>query len=243
MKHRILATLAAIVIAAGSGAAAGAQTAPALQRPATLTVTGEGTVTRAPDRATISFRIETNNDQAAAATSANSAIAAALQKRIAALNIPASAVSTSGYALTYTPHPQKPDPASTQRYGFTVERTIDVVDDNVDGAGAVVDAGVAAGVTSINGITFVLRDQHAAIRSAQTAALADAVAQARSLAVAANVRLVRIRAISPSGGPGPIRPLARMTLAAAAMPTTIDPGNLSVTANVTVEYEIAPARP
>jgi uncharacterized protein YggE len=243
MKHRFLAVLAALAIAAGTSAAANAQTLGA--RTPTLTVTGEASVTRAPDRATVAFRIETTNDQAAAATSANAAIANALTAKLAPLNIPASAISTSGYGLNYNPRPPKPDPASTQRYGYTVERTIDVVVNNVDGAGAVVDAGVAAGVTNVNGISFTLRDSHAAVRSAQTAALADAVAQAQSLAAAAKVRLVRILAISPSGGAGP-QPLLRASprlAMAAAVPTTIEPGNLTVRATVSVQYEIAPAHP
>jgi uncharacterized protein YggE len=206
-----------------------------------MTVTGTASVTRAPDRATISFRIESTNDQSAAATSANNTIAAALAKRLSGMNIPATSISTSGYALDYAPRPPKPDPASGQRYGYTVERTVDVAIDNVDGAGAVIDAGVAAGVTSVNGVSFSLRDQHAALRAAQTAALADAVAQAKDLASAANVRLVGIMAIAPSGGSAPVRPMARMMVAAAA-PTTIDPGNLTVDASVTVQYEIAPVR-
>jgi uncharacterized protein len=241
MKHRILAALAACAIVAGTCAAATAQT-PGSRHTATLTVTGDGSVTHAPDRATVSFRIETTNDQAAAATSANAAIANSLAARLAPLHIPATAISTVGYGLNYNPRPPKPDPASTQRYGYTVERTIDVVVDNVDASGAVVDAGVAAGVTNVNGIAFSLRDRHAAERAAQAAALADAVAQAHALAAAAHVRLVRILAISPSGSNGP-RPLLRanprMMMAAAPVPTTIDPGNLTVEAAVGVEYEIA----
>jgi len=241
MKHRILAALAACAIVAGSSAAANAQTMGSRRTP-TLAVTGLAAVVRAPDRATVSFRIETTNEQAAAATSSNAAIANALTARLAPLNIPASAISTSGYGLNYNPRPPKPDPASTQRYGYTVERTIEVVVNNVDGAGAVVDAGVAAGVTNVNGISFSLRDRHAAVRDAQVAALADAVAQAHSLAAAAKVRLVRILAISPSGGsqPGPLLRASPGLLMAAAVPTTIDPGSLTITASVGVEYEIAP---
>ena len=242
MKHRILAALAAIAIVTATGSGANAQTTGS-RRIATLTVTGEGSVTRAPDRATVSFRIETTNDQAAAATSANAAIANALTARLAPLHIPASAIATSGYGLNYNPRPPKPDPASTQRYGYTVERTIDVVVDSTDATGAVVDAGVAAGVTSVNGIAFTLRDRHAAVRAAQAAALADAVAQARGLALAAKVRLVRIVAISPSGSSGVVpllRASPRLMMAAAPVPTTIDPGNLTVDAGVGVEYEIAP---
>ena len=69
-----------------------------------------------------------------------------------------------------------------------------------------------------------------------------AVAQAKDLAAAAGVRLVGIMAISPGGGSSPIRPMARM-MSAAAVPTTIDPGNLTVDASVTIQYEIAPAKP
>lgn len=243
MKHHTLATLAAFAIAAGSGAAANAQTSSRSLAP-TLTVTGEASVTQAPDRATVSFRIETTNDIAATATSANAAIANALTAKLAPLGIPASAISTTGYGLNYNPHPAKPDPASTQRYGYTVERTIDVIANSVDRAGAVVDAGVAAGVSGVNGVAFMLRDGHAAVRSAQAAAVSDAAAQARGLAAAAKMRLVRIIAIAPSGNarPQPLRRAVPGVMMAVAVPTTIDPGNLTVQANVTVQYEIAPDR-
>jgi len=156
----------------------------------------------------------------------------------------AAAVATTSYGLSYFPRPTKPDPANDQRYGYTVDRTIEVTVDAVERAGAVVDAGVTAGATNVNGVSFVLRDPHAAQRAAQSAAFDDAVQQARALAAAAGVRLVRILAIAPAGGGG-IRPMpmARMALAAAPVPTTIAPGDLTVQAQVTVEYEIAAARP
>jgi uncharacterized protein YggE len=237
MTKPTLAALAALAIALGFAAPAGAQSASG-PRAATLTVEGAGSVARAPDRAVVSFRIETNNDQSAAATSANAATANALIKRLALLNIPATAIATAGYSLDYTPRPAKPDPTSTQRYGFTVDRTIDVTIDNVEGAGAVIDAGVAAGVTNVNGVAFSLRDPGAAQRSAQAAAVADASAQARGLATAAHVRLVRIRSISTGGAAA--APSPRLMMSALAVPTTIDPGTLTVNATVTLRYEIAP---
>lgn len=240
MKHPILAALAAGALVLGAAGAAGAQTGRHVTP--TLTVTGDATVRRPPDHATVTFRIETTNDQAAAATSDNAATANALNAKLATLGIPAGAITTSGYGLTYTPRPPKPDPGSTQRYGYTVERTIEVAVDSVNGTGAVVDAGVAAGVSGVNGITFGLRDRSAAQRSAQAAALADAVAQARSLAAAAKVRLVRLLAISPSGGVvQPLTLAGTRVMMPAAVPTTIDAGDLSVRASVTLQYEIAPA--
>jgi uncharacterized protein YggE len=162
---------------------------------------------------------------------------------MAALGLPASATVTSSYGLSYVPRPTKPDPSNDQRYGYTVSRAIDVSTDAIDRAGPIVDAGVAAGATNVNGVSFMLRDPQASQRAAQAAALADAVAQARALATEAGVRLVRILNLSPGGGGGGVRPMPmmRMALAAPPVPTTIDPGSLSVSAEVTVQYEIAPA--
>jgi uncharacterized protein YggE len=241
MKRSHLAAVASLALCASLAAAAGAAELP---RTATLTVTGEATVSRAPDRALISFSIVTTDADSGKATSANAAISNAIDAKMAQLGLPASAVATTGYGLNYVPRPSKPDPANDQRYGYTVNRTLTVTEDAVDRAGAVVDAGVAAGATNVNGVSFVLRDQHGAQRAAQAAALDDAVAQARSLAAAAGVRLVRILAISPGGGAGPRPvPMLRMSAMSAAVPTTIDPGALTVDAEVTLQYEIAPARP
>ena len=240
MKTARLVALSSIAFVALLAGAANAADAP---RAATLTVTGDGSVTQAPDRAIISFQIQTTDAESAKATSANATIANAVTARMTQLGLPASATATSGYGLNYVPRPTRPDPANDQRYGYTVTRTIDVTVDGTDRAGAIVDAGVAAGATNVNGVAFQLRDPHAAQRAAQTAALNDAVQQARSLAAAAGVRLVRIVAITP-GGNGGVRPLPmeRVALSAARTPTTIEPGNLTVQANVTVRYEIAPAR-
>jgi uncharacterized protein YggE len=215
-----------------------------LPRPATLTVTGDASVSRAPDRAIVSFAIQTTDANSGKATSANAAIANALTAKLVQIGLPAADVVTAGYGLNYAPRPTKPDPASDQQYGYTVTRTINATVDAVDRAGAVIDAGVSAGATSINGVSFVLRDAHAAQRSAQAAALADAVAQARSLASAAGVRLVRILSIAPGGGEAVAPKMMRMpmmAMAAAPVPTTIDPGNLTVDAQVTLRYEIAPS--
>jgi uncharacterized protein YggE len=243
MKTARFVALSTLMLTALLGGRAGAADAPA---PATLSATGEGSVSRAPDRAVVAFQIQTTDDASARATSANAAIANALTARMVQLGIPSAGVATTSYGLSYVPRPSRPDPAGDQRYGFTVTRTIAVTEDATDRAGAVVDAGVAAGATSVDGVTFTLRDPHGAQRAAQAAAVDDAMAQARGLAAAAGVRLVRIRAIAP-GASTPIgrpMPMMRMALgASAAVPTTIDPSNLTVDATVTIEYEIAAARP
>jgi uncharacterized protein YggE len=237
MKMARFSALATVALAALVGLPAVAADAP---RPATLTVTGEGSVSRPPDRAQVAFSIETTNADAATATRDNNRIDDALNAALARIGVPSTAVATNGYGLSYVPRPTRPDPANDQRYGYTVTRSVTVTLDAIDRAGAVVDAGVSAGVTNVNGVAFTLRDPHAAQRAAQTAALDDAAQQARALAGTAGVRIVRILAIAPGSTPRPM-PVMRMALAASAAPTTIDPGALTVQAEVTVRYEIAPA--
>ena len=234
--------LLGVAMLTGVPAAAAPATA-TVGHPATLTVSGEGSVSRPPDRVAIAFRIESIDAQAARATSQNAAVSNALHDAMTRLGIPASAIATGSYAISYNPRPPQPDPNVAQRYGYIVERIVTVTVDRTDTAGAIVDAGVAAGVTAIYGVSFELRDPRAAYRAALTAALADAQDQARTLAAAAHLRLVRIRDIAPAGGPPQpvpfLRGTPRMALAA-AVPTQLDPGNLTATATVTLRYEIAP---
>jgi len=239
MKSPLALALLALLVLTGLPAAAA--DAPAL-RPATLTVSGDGSVTRAPDRVMVAFRIESIEPQAARATAENSTVSNALHDALTRLGIAPAAIATTSYAISYNPRPPQPNPDLPQRYGYIVDRIVEVTVDRTDTAGAIVDAGVSAGVTGVNGVSFELRDPRAAYRAALTAALADAQDQARTLASAAHLRLVRILDIAPAGRlPQPVPLLAgtaRMALAAA--PTQIDPGNLTAHANVTVRYQIAP---
>jgi uncharacterized protein len=235
--------LLCVAMLTGVPAAAAPAATGTVRHPATLTVSGEASVARPPDRVAIAFRIESIDAQAARATSQNATVSNALHDALTRMGIAPSAIATGSYAISYNPRPPQPEPNVAQRYGYIVERIVTVTVDRTDTAGAIVDAGVGAGVTGINGVTFELRDPRAAYRAALTAALAEAEEQARTLAAAAHLRLLRIREIAPAGrGPQPVpllRGTPRMALAA-AVPTQLDPGNLTATATVTVRYEIAP---
>jgi uncharacterized protein YggE len=238
---KLLCTLAVLALALQAGPVLAAE--PRTPRPATLTVSGDGSVSAAPDRVTVSFRIESIDDQAARATSQNNTVAAALADALVRSGVARTAIRTSGYSIAFNPRPPKPDPNSTQRFGYIVERTVEVSVDRTDTAGAIVDTGVAAGVTGVNGVTFALRDPQAAYHAALIAALAEAQSQARTLAVAAHLRIVRIVDIAPAGRgpqPTPLMRTAGRAVMAAAVPTEIDPGNLTARATVTVRYEVAP---
>ena len=242
MRSITLAAAALAVLAAVSPAAAQTTAVPRL--PARIEVSGQGTVDRTPDRVVVAFSIVTNDDNATRATSANNSAYNALVAKLRAVGIEPAAIKTTGYYLSYNERPQQPNPQFAQRYGYVVTRSVSVTSDRTDQAGAIVDAGVAAGVTTVGGIAFGLRDNRAAYRAALAAAVADAQAQADALAAAARVHIVRMLSMSAGGStaspPRPFPVPGRIMAAQAAIPTDVQPSDLSVSATVSVIFEIAP---
>lgn len=235
--------LALLVAAALAPLPAAAQPSTPATPPPTMTVTGTGTVTRSPDQVTIPFSIVTSDDAATRATSANNAIVRQLGSRLGALGLPASALRTSAYGISYIPRPPRPNPESTQRYGYIVSRTISVTTGRTDAVGAILDAAVGAGATGVLGVTFGLRDPAPAYHAALAAAVADAQAQARALAAAAHVRLGALRSIEPSStSASPIRPLALALPPPPqpGIPTEVEPSDLTVRATVVLTYAFGP---
>jgi hypothetical protein len=222
-------------------APAAAQTMPPART--SITVTGQADVDHAPDQATVGFSIATNDDNAAHATSANNGIYNALVAKLGGLGIAPAAIKTTSYNVSFNPRPPNPNPQFAQRYGYVVSRYVTVTTPRTDQVGALIDAGIGAGVTNVGSVNFGLRDNRGVYRQALGAAVADASAQAQALADAAHVRILRILSIgsasyAPVPRPGPV--IGRMAMAAAPVPTDVQPSDLTVHAAVTVRYEIAP---
>jgi uncharacterized protein YggE len=242
MKSLIPALAAVALLAVATPA--GARTTSAARPIAHIDVTGQGSVDRMPDQVVVSFSIVTNDDNATRATSAANTTYDALVTHLRALGLTPDAIKTTSYSVNYNARPPQPNPQYQQRYGFVVSRSVAVTSAKTDQVGAIIDAGIAAGVTSVSDVAFGLHDNRAAYRTALAAAIADADAQARAIAAAAHVRIVRVLTIGAGGAVSPIRPVTRFaTMAAAApppVPTDVQPSNLSVSATVSVSYQIAP---
>lgn len=244
---RTISVLGAAVAVLAFVTPAAAQTASPARPVPRLEVSGQGSVERNPDRVVVTLSVITNDDNASRATSANNAAYDAVVAKLRALGLDASAIRTTGYNLAYNPRPANPtavQPPYAIRYGYVVTRSVSVTSDRTDRAGPIVDAAVAGGATSVGAVAFGLRDQRAAYRAALASAVADAEAQAQALASAAHLRIVRLLTIS-AGSYSPVsRPvaLARMAVAGAPppVPTVVEPGELTLTASVTVTYEVAP---
>jgi uncharacterized protein len=107
----------------------------------------------------------------------------------------------------------------------------------LDTTGAILDAAVADGANTLNGMTFGLADPEPAYNEARKEAVADARAKAELLAMAAGVKLGPVMSISDAGAMTDPAPMYRDAVAASPVP--VQGGELGLIANVAVTWQIA----
>ena len=206
--------------------------------PATITVTGEGTVTAAPDLATVSLGVTTQGATAAEAMAANSAALAAVLARVKAAGVEERDIQTS--ALNLNPNWANTDGSGAAVItGYVASNMVQVRVRDLDALGPVLDAAVADGANTLNGVSFGLQEPEPAMDAARTDAVKAARARAELLTRAAGVGLGRILSISESGGFAPPMPMYRMEAALADAPVPVEGGEVGVSASVTITWEIA----
>ncbi|MGH7662618.1 MAG: SIMPL domain-containing protein [Vulcanimicrobiaceae bacterium] len=207
----------------------------------TLSVTGDGSVSEAPDRASLGISLIANDDAAAVATSQNNTTYSAVVARLGKLGIAERDVRTTGFNINFVPKPEAGAQYKPPRTGYIVTRELAVTIDNLSLVGRAIDAAVAAGATQIDGVSYGLRDTQTAYAKALAVAMHDATVQAAALAAAAHLRLGPIQTLTAPRAL-PVSPLQEPVFrtAAAAVPTTIPPSAIEVRASVIVTYGLEP---
>jgi uncharacterized protein YggE len=231
MSHKRLAVLAASiavlggVLAATRTSSAGSATPPAHQ----ITVNGSGSVQAVPDQVAFSFGVQTSAKTASAALAANAEAAAKLIAALKAAGIPAKSLQTQQVSLS-----QRVSDDGQTVVGYNASSAVSATVASIDKAGAIVDAAVAAGATSVEGPSLTLSNEQALERKALAGAVEDAKARAQALADAAGLALGSIVAISEGGASQPVPYAAKAAADSGAVP--IEPGTQTVTDSVTVTF-------
>lgn len=194
-----------------------------------ITVQGSGTVSTIPDRAQISFGVETRAATARAALAAN---AAEMRKVIAAVKAAgATDVQTQSVSL----QPQYAEAGTVQ--GYVAQNSVSGTIKELAKAGAVIDAAVEAGANQVYGPSLSRGDQTELYRQALRAAVADARTRAQALAAAANLTLGRVTQVVESGS-APM-PYANAFKAEDAAGTPIEAGSQQIVASVQVTFSVS----
>lgn len=236
--------VAGLLATALIGAAAAATTAQSAtddgETLRTLSVNGTGRVKAAPDVADINIGVLEQAKEAADASQKAAASMDAVVSALLDLGIDEKDIQTTSLNLNARYDWNSEPPKIT---GWEASNMVSVTVRDIDAVGEVVDTVVEAGANQINGISFRVEDPTEAEMLARTAAVEDARAKADQLAADAGVEIVGIVSISESGGQQP-QPIymerAEMAFAAdTAAATPVLPGEVELSVNVYIQYEIA----
>jgi uncharacterized protein YggE len=226
MKHRIpfAVAIAAVTLLA---APALAESAP----PAVISVTGEATVSVAPDQAQIDGGVTSEAKTAREASDANNSAMGKVLLALKGAGIDEKDYQTSRLSLQPQSTPNRTGGAPAI-VSYRASNRVTVRLRDVTKVASVIDALVGAGANEIGGINFVVSQASKLLDEAREQAIADARRKAAIYAKAAGVELGAPLGISEEGAPGPV-PYRKMSAGIAAS-TPVAPGEetLSVTVNV-----------
>jgi uncharacterized protein YggE len=238
-RVRLVGALAAAV--ALSPMAVGAQFSPRPDpvRPV-LTVSASAEVELVPDRAMLGVAVETRGRTAAEAASANARLQTAVIDAIKAAGVPAAQLRTA--ALSVNPEYQYPEGGGRPTIvGYQASNRVTVEMRDLSRIGAVLDAALAKGATSVDGPRFSASDPSAARKAALELAVRKARGEAEAIAGAAGVRLGGVLEIISDESPVEVRAndaMMRVQAMSAAPTTPVETGTMTVRANVTLRFLI-----
>ncbi|MBP2147119.1 uncharacterized protein YggE [Methanofollis sp. W23] len=232
---------ALMVLVAACVWSASAAVAPNTTDERLIHASGTGEVTTTPDRAVISFGVETKDTDPKAAQAANSQAMNKVINAIKAAGIASEDLKTTGYNI-WAEEPDNDKPFRSKAVIYHVTNTLQVTLKDVDRAGEIIDIAVANDVNRVNGLYFTLSpEKEQTLRAdALTQAVTHARADADAVATAAGVTITGTKEITIGGTYVPYyersfnAPMAMD--AGARMPTPIEVGEAKVTASVSVSY-------
>jgi uncharacterized protein len=233
MKHRLapFAALAATLLAA-----------PALAQTALvpmITVSGEATVSVAPDQAQIEAGVASDAKTAREASEANNSAMSKVLLALKGAGIAEKDYQTSRLSLQpqYAPNRSGPSPI----VGYRASNRVTVRIREVGKLASVIDVLVGAGANDIGGINFTVSNASKLLDEARERAVADARRKAEIYAKAAGVALGAPLSISEEGAPGPVLYRAKVASAGMAVSAPVAQGEETLQVNVSVSWAIKQA--
>ena len=232
----LLAALAlALVALAGCGETTNITT-PAGAAANTVTASGAGTTQAVPDTAEMSFGVTTLSANAKLALDEAAKSAAQIASALKKQGIADEDIQTQDVSV----YPQTVDQDGKQVItGYQASLSVRVKVRDIAKLGEVISAANAAGANNVSGPTFTIDDPAPARAKAIDEAVADARKSAEAMAKAAGKSVGEVLSMSSSDVgmvPGPMFSTSDMAGAAKSVP--IEPGQLDITANVVVVFEL-----
>jgi len=202
----------------------------------TVTASGMGTTQAAPDTAEMYFGVTTTSANAQTALDDASKVAEQIAAAVKKEGIAAEDIQTRDVSV----YPQTTDQDGKQVItGYQASLGVQVKVRDIAELGAVISAANAAGANSISGPTFTIDDPAPFRATAIDEAVADARKSAEAMAAAAGKSVGEVLSMSSSDvGLVPSAMYGASDMAGAAKDVPIEPGQLDISANVVVVFEL-----
>lgn len=222
-----------------------AQQSPMPIRPAEIAVSAQGEAKAAPDRAVVTLGVQSRAATASDAARENARQQRAVLDTLRAMGFRSEQLATANFTVRpeYEPAPDRTGPPRVT--GYVVSNTVQVTLHDTDRVGQIVDAALSTGANTVHGLSFSLSNPAPSRRDAIRDAVARARADAEALARAAGGSLGQIIELTTLPAAGDWRVYNRAafgSLDAPASVTPIQPGQATVTAVVTVRWELMRAQ-
>lgn len=209
--------------------------------PGWIQVDGTGSVDVTPDRASVSFAVETRAAAASDASQSNADAMDAVLRALRAAGLPGLQLESFGYSLR-PEYARTDDQRTREIVAYTALNNVRATIEDVDQVGRVIDTAIGAGANRVGGISFFASDTREAQNEAMARAVQEATAEARVIAETLGHELGP--PLEVNGGAQRPRPIMRgeamMATAAQAAPTPIEAGDQTVTATVSIRFALGP---
>jgi hypothetical protein len=225
----------ALVVATGALLAT-----PALAQtpPPAISVTGEATVSIAPDQAQIDGGVATDAKTAREASDANNAAMGKVLLALKGAGIDEKDYQTSRLSLQpqYAPNRSGPSPV----VGYRASNRVTVRLRDVTKVAGIIDVLVGAGANELGGINFMVSQASKLLDDIREKAIADARRKAEIYAKAAGVTLGEALNISEEGSAPPV--FRGKMMAPMAAGAAVAQGEETLSVSVSVSWAIKPAQ-
>jgi uncharacterized protein YggE len=203
----------------------------------TIAVTGMADVSVAPDVADIVLGVMVQKSTVSAAQSAAATSMSAVIDAIKKDGVDDKDIVTVNLSLN--PVYDYSNGAAPKLVGQQFSNTVKVTVRNLKSVSAVIDDAIAAGATTVSGISFRLNDPKQAQAQARALAVADAKAKADALAAAAGVSVKGVVSITETSIQNSPVPVAySLDAAAKAASTPVQTGTTDIVIQISITYLI-----
>lgn len=206
--------------------------------PGWIQVSGSGSVTVEPDRATVSFALETRATTAADAAGENADVMTRVLEAVRAAGVEGLELATFGYSLNPEYQVMNDNRRTREIVAYQALNNIRATVSDVDGIGRVIDRAIGAGANRVASIGFFTADTEEARREALAIAVGNARAEAEVIARSLGFELGAPLEVSGGANVPMPRRMEGLAMSARAADTPIEVGDQTVSANVSVRFAL-----